>query len=300
MTPARFTNNSNDSALHHDVNDDLIGRDVTTTVDGKVLPGIATSRHNGEGYICDFGQHGRITLTRAEVLGDRDFIATILKHRNVGVRAEVLIQWELASAKKWVPVQQFRNDEYNAEVIAEYALLHGLLDTRGWAWTRSLIRDSQLTAIQKHRVRGGSLQVLVKWDHGEETWESVSELSQNADEEEREKLARYAQENDLLDCKGLTWAEKHLKERSRKWLDPVQRYLIDPDRLVESSRLTEALHHAYVKSMKSGAPEQDIKALGRAFKQSIDISKHGGIVDLPFHLRKQVNEKKLKKYLRWV
>ena len=209
MTPARFTNNSNDSTLHHDINDNLIGQDVTTTVDGKVLHGTTISRHNSEGYICDFGEHGRITLTRAEVLGDRDFIATIHDHRNVGVRAEVLIQWELTSVTAWEPVQKFRNDEHNAHVIAEYARLHGLLDTPGWAWTQSLVSDPELANIQKHRVRGGSLQVLVTWDHGEENWESVSELSQDVVEDNREKLARYAQENDLLDCEGWTWAKKH-------------------------------------------------------------------------------------------
>ena len=92
----------------------------------------------------------------------------------------------------------------------------------------------------------------------------------------------------------------YLQGLSEKWLDPVQCYLVDTDRLVERSRLTEALHNAYCKSINHGSSEQDIKALGRAFKQSIDISKHGGMVDLPFYLRKQVRGTKLQKFLRLV
>ena len=298
MSPERFLKTPNNAAVAED--DPLVGQSVTTTVEGKVICGESVRKHEGEGYVCNFGANGEIVLTRAEVLGDRDFMVRIHEHRGIGMKAQVLIEWELAGSTKWEPVNRYRNDEANAQIIADYALSQGLLETRGWEWTQSYIRPLELVTIHEHGTQGGSLQVLVTWDNGDEEWESVLELSQNEVYDNREKLARYAQENNLLRKKGWAWAEKHLKERSGKWLEPVQRYMADMDRLMEQSRLTEALHGAYRKSLDSGeASEQDTDALGRAFKQSIDITKHGGMVDLPLYQQKQLKKKKLMKYMRF-
>ena len=80
----------------------------------------------------------------------------------------------------------------------------------------------------------------------------------------------------------------------------VQDYLEDTDWLVEQSRLTEQLHSAFLKSMHQRITEEDAtRALGSAFKQSIDITKHGGFVDLPLSLRNHVKGKALQKYLRY-
>ncbi|KAI2498571.1 RNA-dependent RNA polymerase [Fragilaria crotonensis] len=297
ISPERLMNTNDDV---EDAQDDLIGQDVTTIKDGKLLHGITIRQDDQGGYLCDFLAHGRWSLTKSEVLGDRDFIVKIHDHRGLGVKAEILIEWQFASTPTWERIHGFRNDEANAQVVAEYARVQDLLGTRGWEWTKDFIRPSELAEILEHDERDGDLQVRVIWDHGEVDWESVLELRENEVQENREKLARYAQEKDLLRCEGWTWAESYLQGLSQKWLDPVQCYLVDTDRLVERSRLTEALHNAYCKSINHGSSEQDIKALGRAFKQSIDISKHGGMVDLPFYLRKQVRGTKLQKFLRLV
>ncbi|KAI2496317.1 RNA-dependent RNA polymerase [Fragilaria crotonensis] len=152
ISPERLMNTNDDV---EDAQDDLIGQDVTTIKDGKLLHGITIRQDDQGGYLCDFLAHGRWSLTKSEVLGDRDFIVKIHDHRGLGVKAEILIEWQFASTPTWERIHGFRNDEANAQVVAEYARVQDLLGTRGWEWTKDFIRPSELAEILEHDERDG-------------------------------------------------------------------------------------------------------------------------------------------------
>lgn len=279
--------------------DFLIGQEVARLIDGEEVKGVTVATAHDDGYICDFGAYGHVTMSKMEVLDGRDLIDKIKSHRGKGYRVEVLILWELSKTESWERVDVLRreNDD-NAAELAEYARVEKLLEYKGWMWAREYLRKPLVEECRSHRGRGISLRVEICWDDGEVSWELATELDK--DVQCRAAVVEYAKEKGLLKRKDWFWAKQHLENQSKKWFKSVQMVLSDSQRLVEYSKLTESLHNAYIKRSKHGfdAKDQDTIALGRAFKQSLDICKHGGKVDLPFHLRKQIRDKSLQKHLQ--
>ena len=159
----------------------------------------------------------------------------------------------------------------NAAELAEYARANDLLNDPGWKWANNYVRTPLISKIIKHQ--GLRLQVL--WDDGETTWEQLASLK--TQDEYQESLVDYAEKNQLLQKKGWIWAKQYLDQKKRNWFKVVQQDIIaNTVRQVEYSRLTELLHKAYTKSCKLyGISDPDTIALGQAFKQSLDICKHG-------------------------
>ena len=73
-------------------------------------------------------------------------------------------------------------------------------------------------------------------------------------------------------------------------------YMSDVKRLRDYDRLTTALHSVYKKSIKDGWDWQVSEDLGRAYKDSVDIRKHGGKVELNRGLIPLIREKVLHEY----
>jgi hypothetical protein len=151
--------------------------------------------------------------------------------------------------------------------------------------------------------------VQVLWDSGEKTWEDMNEIKN--DQDDKPLLVEYARKDKtrLQDCK---WARSLLREESKNWLERAQDIIADIRRLRDYDQLTTTLYTAYKRAVKNDrarrddAPEdycspesEDYCALelGRAYKRSNDIAKHGGTIDLPVDLRFHVKNKALQKYL---
>jgi hypothetical protein len=87
---------------------------------------------------------------------------------------------------------------------------------------------------------------------------------------------------------------------NRGWFAKVQDNLADVGQLRSFDRLTKKLHTAYKKAQKEASYDPDDETtliLGQAFKNSIDLRKHGGKVGLPADLWGRVKEKTLQKFL---
>jgi hypothetical protein len=112
----------------------------------------------------------------------------------------------------------------------------------------------------------------------------------------KDDLAKYARKQHLENTKGWTWVKEYLRSKSGRWFERTQDCVADIKQTRDYDRLTTSLHSAYKRS-KGGHDKDTTEALGRAFKKSIDIRKHGGKVGLDYTLRSHIREKALHKYL---
>jgi hypothetical protein len=79
------------------------------------------------------------------------------------------------------------------------------------------------------------------------------------------------------------------------WIRTVE-FMVDMESRKRSQRLISALHTMWRKRLKEGM-QQESRIFGRAFKESIDVTKHGGKVALPTELWKHI-EYNLRCYLK--
>jgi hypothetical protein len=70
---------------------------------------------------------------------------------------------------------------------------------------------------------------------------------------------------------------------SEDWWSAAQGFMMDVQLRTSSNRLIGSLHDMWKKNLREHR-QQDAILFGRAFKQSIDVLKHGGKVDLAKHL----------------
>jgi hypothetical protein len=80
---------------------------------------------------------------------------------------------------------------------------------------------------------------------------------------------------------------------SSTWLDDAQNMMLHLSRFKNASRLTGKLYTLCIKTSKEsekGIYDKDSRSFGRAFKDSLDVAKHGGQVNLPSHLREHFSK----------
>jgi hypothetical protein len=83
------------------------------------------------------------------------------------------------------------------------------------------------------------------------------------------------------------------------WFDNTQKLLCDRQRWLDYDTLRKKVHYAYKKLCKEkGIDDIDVILLGRAYKLSNDIGKHGGKLIIPPYLWKKL-PKYLHKYVDW-
>jgi hypothetical protein len=289
--------------------DSLVGTDFVLTMDGgKQRDAVVSMKVVGTEppkYIVEINNGGRKTLTQQEIIDGRDEVSGILNHRLKGQSTMVEVLWKHSEQTSW---HRLRDLKLELSVpLVEYARNNKLsLEENGWEW---LVRDAQIVKIMDHRHEGKSVDVQVLWDSGEKTWEDMNEIKN--DQDDKPLLVEYARKDKtrLQDCK---WARSLLREESKNWLERAQDNIADIRRLRDYDQLTTTLYTAYKRAVKNDRARRDdapedycspesedycVLELGRAYKRSNDIAKHGGTIELPVDLRFHVKNKALQKYL---
>jgi RNA dependent RNA polymerase len=282
--------------------DPILGQQVRKVISGKSCIGTVImkltdmDKDEEPSYKCDFGKSGSLVLTRKQILKGRDFMDRILDHRQNGSSAEVFILWHFCQSTSWQRVDVLRREsEENASVLADYARDKELLNTKGWEWASALQRDARIVQVLDWKGEiFPNLKIQVMYDDGSIEWEKASDLADDPDD--RNILKDYAVNQNLLRERAWSFVKESLGD-SLIWFKGVQKILSDVTRLTEYNQLTENLHRAWLTSLRGVQDvNADTIALGRAFKQSLDICKHGGRVTLPFHLAHRVR-KALRKHV---
>ena len=273
--------------------DDLIGVTFTTNVNGSTRLATVVSKRGGLYSVSisiGAGHCLQKDFSREDILQDREFINRIESHRGSDRSIEVKIVWSNGKSSWQRLTGRLRKEA--SEVLTDYAISQDLLETSGWEWvnTEEFIEHVLPEKVIGHQGKGKNTKLHVLWMDKTDTWEPLFQM-QNED-----IVADYAKENGLLGRKEFAWARAHQK---RSWFANVQEILCDGKRLVELDSLRTTLYNRFQKMAKSGGTRYDVEVLGRAYKQSSDIGKHGGEVELPYHLRPDIRNEKLHKYFVW-
>ena len=268
--------------------DDLVGSELT--FNGK--PAIICRKISGN-YELQTGTGAELSTELVpvdEILKEYDFLEEILDHRkNEKGQIEIKIKWKLQQDPTW-DVMIYRKMQFGSE-IAEYARKNNLLEDKHWRWAKSQVFEAEMTGILDHREVKDGIQVEVIWQDGLTSWCSLDEIKEDA----TSFLVTYAKEKKLQDTHGWTWVKKHLKAMKNEWFEKVQELLSDVKQMREHDQLTTSLCGRYKKCLKNNEIE-NAEDFGKAFKESIDIRKHDGKVNLPIHLQLRLKKRSLEKY----
>ena len=274
--------------------DDFVGAEFFETIHGRWQHVVVEEKLENNIYRVHIGnEYQNMSQDEIETFTkDKFSFEKITNHRGTGINMEVEILFTNGN-KQWQVLNSKSRQVYEDSLV-NYAVKNNLLDEVGWKWIKAkeLTRDSCIVKVTSHRRREGKWEAEILFDDQETMWDTVGNIMQ--DEDDARFLYDYAKENNLLNTKG--WMR--LKNHERDWFKDVQDSLADVNSLWAFDKLTATLHSAYIRYRKDLDTDDSTSiALGNAFKQSIDIRKHGGKVELPFHLRDHIKNKNLHKYI---
>ena len=220
----------------------------------------------------------------------------ILNHRGKGGKVCVQIKWKDRPKPTWEPVtRHLREDQDWRDMLVEYAIENKLSSEFGWGWTAFGINDICISNILGHTDR--PLNVIVKWDNGQT--ESIAMDDMRNKWEAGELVAEYGSRNNLLNRKHWNWA-KAFDPARKDWFERAQELLSKAYLVYEHDRLRTSLHTIFQNQKRQwGRDDKNVIALGRAYKQSNDILKHGGKIDIPLHMHRLIKEDALHKHLNY-
>jgi len=259
--------------------------------DGVVLRKL---QENPDKYLVQGTRNNKTTkleyfeLTRDEILDGRDLVRKVISHRMKGngssARTQLLIKWE-TDKESWNSMPDIRKMfSTPPEAVMEYVLQHSLLGLKDCKWMKKFVGDSVLDEITEHRIVKGEIELHCRFDAGETEWISMKEM-RNGDREDKLILGRYAMKNRL--SQGRIWSSIR-----NIWLETVQDLLCKEHRANEIDVLAKSLYRKWDDSAKDeakGPRDEETILWGRAYKQSLEIEKHGGKVDLPLELHYQIS-----------
>lgn len=269
--------------------DSLLGCDLVIGKDR------ATVLHRKEGdnkkYIVSVGKKTR-EMTKDEILeGDKGLVDKILAHRGKGRGVEIELQWSDGS-RTWGQLSEYTLEL--EDILVQYAKANNLLDSSGWKSLKNLaLKEAFPCHISKHRMQSNQVQVLVGFDNSEEKWMNLGAVP----EEGMDLVVSYASTKKLINRKCWEKAKFHIQERNTLWFENTQAVMGDLPVIRDQDRLTTTLHSAYRHALDQHMDQRIVQGLGQAFKESIDIRKHGGKVVIPRGLKSHVREERLHAYI---
>lgn len=251
-------------------------------------------------YLVEIMIHGKksreIELRRDEILQDKSIMRRLIGHQVKGKlpssqHTEFHVEWE-SGEREWCKMRDIRNDFASPpSLILDYVRDHDLKEVKDCKWLKKyLIHDNALVEIIAHKKVKGKIKVCCRYDNGDEDWEPIEEIEEG-DKDDKLCLGKYVKQNQLSKMQG--WGKA-----SSYWLKSVQDLLCNEQRSSEIDSLTKALHKAYTTSFEKFGPNdaryQETVILGRAYKESLEIEKHGGKVKLPLYLKSKFSKRMLK------
>ena len=192
--------------------------------------------------------------------------------------------------KRWESSKSIRKNHSCApQVLAEYAQSNGLfksglLRTNFCKWLKLSLGETDIVKISKHKKVGGKIEVCCHYCDGDEEWIPIDEAKEDC----KLFLGAYAKENNLLGKPG--WEKMKVY-----WLKEVHDVMCEQMRSNEIDSLVSTLYGKWVKAFDYIGPKHwETKEWGSAFKQSLEIEKHGSRLRLPLLLYRQLSPKQRK------
>lgn len=272
------------------VYDDFVGTEFQHKYAGKEYTSQVVKRLGGDSYIVATGPSQRVLvkMTKDQITEGRDFITEVVDFQAKKFKCT----WSTGRSE-WFSMQRLRKDfgdsppqKLKEYVLENQLLVHGVLPKNFSKWLNNSFEESNLVQIIDHRKKGIAIEVFCQYDDGEKMWEDLELHKQ----ESKIIVGAYAKKKNLFAQPG--W------EAVRNfWLEEVQYLMCNDNQSMALSNLTPSLFSLWMKSFREQGPNHDDTIiLGRAYKESNDIAKHGVVPKLPLHLHRQLS-KKNKKYV---
>ena len=157
------------------------------------------------------------------------------------------------------------------DMISQYAIDNGLLETKGFMWCKKLARDNIMKGVVSHEVQNNIYTFEVKCDNGDSVMRTADELKI----EEPALLHKYALTANILH----DWCNEYESTRIANWFDNCQEDNAKLKLLKDEVRLKQVFHRLYESSMESGDMEA-AESYANAHKKAIDFKKHNGEINL--------------------
>lgn len=269
---------------------------------GKTKCAYITRKNEDGQYTVTYEDMREEVLPREEIMKGREFVSKIADHRGKGESLEVQVLWESGELTWRLLDKELKNEIQDA--LGDYAREHKLETRKDWAWLLKITRFAEILDIMDHRKRDGCGEVHVRFDDGTTGWEAIEDLKPDQETFDVEDiLVNYAQEHEeLLGWEEFAWIEGYLKKAREGWFDKTQDLLVDAKRFNDFVVLRQKLHFLYDSRKKMGyqLDDPDVLMLGRAYKESNDLLKHGGKVTLPIHFEPLFKKNKgLSQHINW-
>ena len=142
-------------------------------------------------------------------------------------------------------------------------------------WLSDHMDEEDVSDIISHKCdKNGKIKVLCRFGDGDEQWQTMEEAKEGCNL----FLGAYAKKNELYGQPGWKGVDSF-------WLKEVQNLMCKGNRSREISNLVSQLCAQYEHARDElGIDHDDTEVWGDAWKQSLEIEKHGRVIKLPLHL----------------
>lgn len=203
-------------------------------------------------------------------------VDAITNHRRKGGKIEIEFLWE-SGKRSWESLTE--RIENNHEIILEYARKKELLGKPGWKSSeiRKRVRDVGIMKIVSHKKTRLGFEFEVMWEDGEVTTVTEEKLVVKNDINDHDNilLFKYAIEKGIMKH----WTESYRYEYGENWFQRAINIAKSPVKMYNDHRFVTHMWSCMDKARKEGK-KQNAKLFGLAYKQAIDLPKHGGKVAL--------------------
>ena len=225
-------------------------------------------------------------ISKEDLNNKHDLVVAVMGHEGKGAYTRVKLRFESGSEKSYYLTE--KRDEI-PNLLHNYASENQLLGENGWKGIDALLEDDNtIVEVLAHKHTSNLVELKVLYEHGESQWLKSIDLEPEELEMD-DPLLIYCENLDLLKLREFAWIRKNESRAKKMWFKNTQELLADANRHRAYDRLTKKLHLLFEKSHKENGPsDQDTIALGRAYKLSNDLFKHGGKVAVPLHFVKKI------------
>ncbi len=290
---AGITINAIDECLGEILSDEVVGTELLVYDEGTETwhNAMVMQKLNANLYSVEIGpKKNKKEMTRDEIYKGREYILKVVGHRrgrySKGKKTKSVVEFSLTLStgkSTWWSTERIRQTYAAPPELLQVYLLdkrllkNGDLPKTFVKWVSKTMEDVVPLEITKHRVKDKNIKVLCRYSDGDEVWIPMAE-ARGADC--KRFLGAYANKKKLFGKPG--W-----KGVDGLWLEEVVNLMCEEVRSHKISNLVPKLHRMWIQAFDApdlGCNHNDTIIWGRAYKNSLEIEKHGGKIKLPLHL----------------
>eukprot|EP00585_Thalassiosira_rotula_P013802 CAMPEP_0196163804 /NCGR_PEP_ID=MMETSP0911-20130528/100_1 /TAXON_ID=49265 /ORGANISM="Thalassiosira rotula, Strain GSO102" /LENGTH=465 /DNA_ID=CAMNT_0041428807 /DNA_START=70 /DNA_END=1467 /DNA_ORIENTATION=- len=281
--------------------DDVVGYELIYKIDGidRAVKVVHKLKEDPDTYLVETddkkGPQTHRELTRDQIFAGRHVLTEVVGHRYKGKGKskdfEFGCKWS-SGGETWESSKSIRKlYPVSPEPLSEYAqskglLSDGLLPTNFCKWVKKGLGEGDMTKITDHKTVHGNIEVLCHYSNGNEEWVPMDEAKEDC----KIFLGAYAKDKNLFGQPG--W-----EKMQGYWLSEVHDVMCKQMRSNEINSFVSTLYKKWTQAFDIndvGRYHWETTTWGSAYKQSLELDKHGGLIRLPLLMYRKLTPKQQK------